>query len=165
MYKRKMVFLERGVESMKIETKKIKKWISIVLIALFVCLFSLSLSYPTYIHAIGGSFWNGAPVITEAFSETKWTQNNVKIIVSATSPNGSITSIELPDGTIVSGNTVEYVVSDNGVYPFVVYDSTGDMTGKFIEVKNIDRSNPSADVTVPSNWEKNDVDVNVTGRP
>ena len=73
------------------------------------------------------------------------TSGNVEIIISITGTDYDYTI--LPNGENNSNKSIQYTVSENGVYAFKMMSKSGNIITKEIEVDNIDRSIPEASCT------------------
>lgn len=103
------------------------------------------------------------PTVTLTPNTTAWTKNDVVVTVSATDNNAGISTIQLPNGTIVSGATASYIIGTNGTYNFKVTDKAGNVTTKTITVSNLDKSLPSYTSCSVQNQDENGYDVFVYG--
>ena len=91
-----------------------------------------------------GIFGNGhhgediLPVLTLELDESNLENGSVTILVTATiDDKKGISSIELPDGEQVDGDTAEYEVTENGKYEFKAFGVNGNKSRGSIEVKGI----------------------------
>ena len=92
-----------------------------------------------------------------------WTSQDVSIYVNAKDELSGVQTIELPDGTKVSGTDAEYKATSNGVYTFKVTDKAGNTITKTAEVTNIDRSVPKLNADVDNKeWTRDPINIKVT---
>ena len=80
--------------------------------------------------------------VTAYLSTTNLTNQDVTINIQIVGDDYSY--MILPDGKKTSETTVEYKVSENGIYNFISYDDDGKTVTKTIEVNNIDKIKPNA---------------------
>ena len=80
------------------------------------------------------------PVINVFQSKEDKIPGQVKLSVSAKSYIGDITKLKLPNGKIIEGSEAEFIVSKNGSYTFVAYDSKGHESEETILVSSIKTS-------------------------
>lgn len=107
----------------------------------------------------------GKPILDVSLSEAGWTKNDVTITIKASSLSSKIERIELPDGTQVSGDTLSYTVSKNGLYPFVAYDETGAISVKVVDINKIDKLNPTIELVTPTDWQTQDIGITIKATP
>ena len=111
-------------------------------------------------------------VVTQ--SPTVFTKDPVTLTIgSLTDVGGSgVRDVKLPDGSIVTGASASYVVSDNGTYNFEVRDVAGNVRVVSHVVTNIDKSLPDGELVLSTNlWTngnvvitaRNMVDVGTSG--
>lgn len=106
------------------------------------------------------------PTGTYTLSTTESTTGTVTINFAAADEGGGVSSIILPDGSIVTATTINYTVSANGVYNFTVIDNAGNIKTIPVVVSNISNS---SDLTVtPVNIIANDgsnvtITINISG--
>ena len=81
-----------------------------------------------------------------------WTNKPVTIRVTAADPKpedgyapSGVKSITLPDGTVVEGDTADFVADANGKYDFIITDNGGNTFTLHTEVSNIDPARPTVD--------------------
>lgn len=93
------------------------------------------------------------PTASITQSPSAWTNGNVTLTLSNVQDAGvsGLKRITLPNGNTVSPSTSNYVVTENGTYNFIVEDNAGNQTVKTIEVKNIDKSLPTATISKSTN--------------
>ena len=95
------------------------------------------------------------PILHLTHFPTNWTNSNVTITATASDATSGVKSIQRPDGTWVSSSSTTYTVSSNGAYTFTVEDNAGNTTTESIEINNIDKINPTIDITDnDNNWHK-----------
>lgn len=88
---------------------------------------------------------------------TDWTNGNVVLKLSNVKDSGGsgYYRTKLPDGTFVNSTSIDYAVSTNGTYNFIVYDYAGNTITKTQTVSNIDKVKPqgtlSYSTTSPTN--------------
>lgn len=88
-----------------------------------------------------------APVVTLLKQDiTAITNKNVSLQLES-SDDFSVKRIKLPNGEYVSDSKASYEVSANGLYEFVVEDTSGNTTAASIRVENIDKSGPDVVLT------------------
>ena len=111
-------------------------------------------------------------VVTQ--SPTVFTKDPVTLTIgSLTDVGGSgVRDVKLPDGTIVTGTSASYVVSENGTYNFEVRDVAGNVRVVSHVVSNIDKELPDGDLVLSTDlWTngnvvitaRNMVDVGTSG--
>lgn len=90
-----------------------------------------------------------APTAILTQTPTAFTNQNVTLNLTSVQDTGvaGLKSVTLPNGTKVSPGSTSYVVSSNGTYDFVIEDNAGNTTTKSIDVKNIDKIMPTANLT------------------
>ena len=91
---------------------------------------------------------------------------NGKVIITAvgTDSESGVKSITLPDGSVINGDTVTYIVNSNGKYDFSVIDNGGNVTKQSITISNIDNTAPNLELTPSTTaWTKDPVVINVIG--
>ena len=104
-----------------------------------------------------------APTLIVTPDVTTPTKGNVIISGIATDDKG-VKRVQLPDGTWVDGDHVNYTVTKNGTYTFIAEDTSGNQTTKTIEVSNIDKDLPSLSIVEkPDTPTNKDVSLVVTG--
>lgn len=97
-------------------------------------------------------------VVTQ--SPTVFTKGPVTLTIgSLTDVGGSgVRDVKLPDGSIVTGTSASYVVSENGTYNFEVRDVAGNVRVVSYTVSNIDQSLPDGDLVLSTNlWTNGNV--------
>ena len=97
-------------------------------------------------------------VVTQ--SPTVFTKDPVTLTIgSLTDVGGSgVRDVKLPDGSIVTGTSASYVVSENGTYNFEVRDVAGNVRVVSYTVSNIDKSLPDGDLVLSTNlWTNGNV--------
>ena len=94
-----------------------------------------------------------APTGSLSHSPTNWVNTDVKIHWSVADANSGFKQIKLPDGTIKTAATGDYIVSQNGTYTFVVYDVAGNTLTLQETVTNIDKTPPTGSLSHnPTDW-------------
>lgn len=94
-----------------------------------------------------------APTGSLSHSPTNWVNTDVKIHWSVADANSGVKQIKLPDGTIKTTATGDYIVSQNGTYTFVVYDVAGNTLTLQETVTNIDKTPPTGSLSHnPTDW-------------
>jgi hypothetical protein len=78
-----------------------------------------------------------SPVLNNSDDLQTVTHSSEKLTVTATDADSGIDSIQTPDGTWHSGNSVTYQVDKNGTYAFNAKDKAGNTATKSITVANI----------------------------
>ena len=81
-----------------------------------------------------------------------WTNGPAAIHVTASDPepedgyaSSGVKSITLPDGTVVEGDTADFVADANGKYDFIITDNGGNTATLHAEVGNVDTARPTVD--------------------
>lgn len=94
-----------------------------------------------------------APTASLTQSPNDFTNGNVVLTLDNIQDTGvsGLKRIILPNGTEVAPAITTYSVTENGVYEFIVEDNAGNQTIKTIEVKNIDKVNPTANISAEHN--------------
>ncbi|WRS29016.1 hypothetical protein U6B65_14755 (plasmid) [Oscillospiraceae bacterium MB08-C2-2] len=93
------------------------------------------------------------PSGTHTLSTTLWTNQDVTITVIGLDPYSGMASITLPDGTVVTGDTAEYVATENGTYDFLLTDFAGKSCMYSVTVSNIDKQPPVLpELPVENKW-------------
>ena len=87
------------------------------------------------------------------------TKVNKDVIITLSIYGDIYDHVTLPSGDNVTGNIINYKVSENGKYKFVIYDKIGKTTIKEIEIDNIDKEPPKAicDAVIYNGYTKIDV--------
>ncbi len=124
------------------------------------------LSYPVEVSNIDRL----APAADYEVIPGDWTNKPVTIRVTATDPEpedgyapSGVKSITLPDGTVVDGDTADFVADANGKYDFLITDNGGNTFTLHTEVSNIDYLAPEAEYTVtPDIWTNGPAAIHVT---
>ena len=89
-----------------------------------------------------------------------YTNGNIKLKITASSTNGTITSIQAPS-ELTSNEDGTYIITENGEYEFLITDSTGNTkTGK-ININRIDRNKPEINSVNISNITSNEFTITV----
>lgn len=78
-----------------------------------------------------------APAVSCNLSPNSTTSGNVTVSISASDSQSGVSSIKLPDGSIVNGTSASYVVTSNGAYSFVITDAAGNQVTFPAAVSNI----------------------------
>lgn len=68
-----------------------------------------------------------------------------------------------PDGTEYTGNDLDFPISANGTYTYVVWDKAGNSVNKTVVVDNIDKSSPTGTHTMIPNADRTAVTLSITG--
>ncbi|WNF22679.1 triple tyrosine motif-containing protein [Mesobacillus jeotgali] len=90
---------------------------------------------------------NKAPVVTLLKQDiTSITNKNISLLLES-SDNFSVKRIKLPNGEYVLDSKAAYQVFENGLYEFVVEDTSGNTTPASIRVTNIDKRGPEIMLT------------------
>ena len=124
------------------------------------------LSYPVEVSNIDRL----APAADYEVMPGDWTNKPVTIRVTAADPEpedgyapSGVKSITLPDGTVVDGDTADFVADANGKYDFIITDNGGNTFTLHTEVSNIDYLAPEAEYTVtPDIWTNGPAAIHVT---
>lgn len=81
-------------------------------------------------------------------SITQPTSDNITLNLSAADVGGSgLRGIRSPDGMLHSGDSLTYVIRENGLYTFQAEDFAGNVTKHSIEIMNIDKKKPDLILT------------------
>ncbi|MFJ8528477.1 hypothetical protein [Bacillus sp. NPDC094106] len=102
------------------------------------------------------------PEVDVTLTPSDWTNGEVIITVKGKDKPHKISYIVLPDGSKIHGDTVSFVVSENGTYGFQVCNEFGNEVIIPVKVSNIDKEPP--DITFePSTlkWTNQNVHVNI----
>lgn len=83
---------------------------------------------------------------------TTWTNGSITINVKAIDDVSGIKQIILPNGSVVSGDTTSYTVSDIGAYYFKAIDNVGNISINYIIISNIDKNKPMVTINNNKNW-------------
>ena len=75
-------------------------------------------------------------------SITNWTNQNIVLTATGNDAHSGMKQIKLPDGTIKTGGSATYTVTDNGDYTFTFYDVAGNTTTATYTVDTIERVKP-----------------------
>ena len=67
--------------------------------------------------------------------------------------------ITSPDGTVTASSNVQYTVSENGTYKFKLTDNAGNSGDYNVTVSNIDKVNPTLNISAPTAWGTDKVDI------
>ena len=87
----------------------------------------------------------------------------VEIVITSNDPAG-INYIELPDGNRINSNTASYIATYNGEYRFLVCDGAGNKEYFYVDIENIDDTNPIVNIDKDSNWTNQGVQININTR-
>lgn len=82
------------------------------------------------------------PTASHTLEPDIWTNGTVNIKVTAQDAFSGMRDITLPDGTVVTGDTADFTVSENGIYTFIVRDNCGNTLAYPVEVTGIDLVKP-----------------------
>lgn len=105
-----------------------------------------------------------APQGTHTLSTTDWTNQSVTITVRATDSSG-IESIQLPNNQLVASDQVTYTVSENGTYPFLITDNSGNTLTYSVNVTNIDKENPQISISpTTTDWTNQKVTLSFSAK-
>lgn len=95
-------------------------------------------------------------------STTNWTNQSVTLTIQGSQGIGAITSLRMPDGSIIHSSKTTFVVTENGYYPFYGKDEFGQWMSGGFTVSNIDKEAPVGQIpNLSSGWKKQDVDINI----
>ena len=100
---------------------------------------------------------NSDLIVNYEISPQEKTNTEVKILLN-TSTN--FDHIVYPDGT--SGKKLEYTVSENGTYKFIIYDLRGRTFEKEVVIDNIEKTLPKGKCTATLYFDHTDVKINIT---
>ncbi len=87
------------------------------------------------------------PTATHTLNPPNWTNQNVTITVKATDSISGVKRIKLPDNSYSNSSTATYIADVNNSYKFVLEDNAGNTADYTVEVNNIERIQPTIDVT------------------
>lgn len=99
-------------------------------------------------------------------SPSTWTSGNVSISLSGVADSGGsgLFELELPNGTKTTNMGTSYTVASNGSYDFEVSDRAGNSVTRTVVVSNIDKVNPSGNLTQnPTAWTNGNVGITLSG--
>lgn len=107
-----------------------------------------------------------SPTATLSPSTTAWTSGNVTLTLSAISDTGGsgMKSVKLPNGqTETTFTNKTYTVSANGTYTFTLEDHAGNVSTRTVNVSNIDKTDPTANLTQnPTGWTNGNVTLTLS---
>lgn len=104
-----------------------------------------------------------SPELQLAQKNTGWTNGQVQIIANAYDSGVGVMRIKLPDGSFISDDTAEYVVSSNGTYTFIAEDNSWNKTEKSIPISNIDTTKPVIEVSPNGrSWSSDPLSVSIS---
>ncbi|MDN4067581.1 S-layer homology domain-containing protein [Paenibacillus vini] len=104
-----------------------------------------------------------SPELQLAQKNTGWTNGQVQIIANAYDSGVGVKRIKLPDGSFISDDTAEYVVSSNGTYTFIAEDNSWNKTEKSISISNIDTSKPVIEVSPNGrSWSSDPINLSIS---
>lgn len=105
------------------------------------------------------------PEATHTLEPNIWTRDDVTIKIKATDDITGVKSITAPNGEIENGDTIEYVVNENGNYEFILEDNAKNKATYNVEVSNIDKVNPYLTLSNPSKkWTSDKIEINFQAR-
>ncbi len=87
---------------------------------------------------------------------------NKDVTISLNISSDDYEKIVYPDGS--EGRELEYVVHENGVYHFSVYDKLARVIEKDIEVTNIDKTKPKGTCQATIYFDRTEVEVTITSK-
>ena len=102
------------------------------------------------------------PTLKITLNPSSWTNNSVRIDVTATDSDSGVKQITLPNGTVIKGTTGSYTVDKNGIYYFKALDYMGNEIISAVMVTNIDKNKPTVIINNNQNWINKDVSVTIT---
>lgn len=95
-------------------------------------------------------------------SITGWTNKSVTLTIQGSQGIGAITSLRMPDGSVINSPKTTFVVSENGYYPFYGKDEFGQWMSGGFTVTNIDKETPIGQVpNLPTGWATQDIDIQI----
>lgn len=104
-----------------------------------------------------------APTLNVTRSTTSPTNGNVTLTATASDSLSGVKRIKKPDGTWVNSSSVTYTATSNGTYQFVAEDNVGNQRTVNVTVSNIDKENPTFDVSYsPTEWTNKNVTIRLT---
>lgn len=94
---------------------------------------------------------------------TNWTNQGITLTATSEDTQSGVKSITKPDGTIINGNTTNYIANTNGNYYFIITDNVGNIFTKSYTVTNIDKTLPKLNLKLDSDLITNKtVTINAT---
>ena len=107
------------------------------------------------------------PTVEITPSKTALTKENVQLTINATDDLSGIKSIKLPNGEYRTNTqeglplSITYNIIGNGTYTFEITDFAGNKITKSIKITNIDKDNPTLELSLnPNNWTNGSVTIN-----
>jgi hypothetical protein len=102
-----------------------------------------------------------APRVTVTYIED-WTNDDILVNVKVDSLAGNkIQWVELPGGQRTTDTTFTYLVSKNGIYPFIAMDSEGEYGYGSAVINQIDTITPVIQFKTPTEWVNTDQTISV----
>ncbi|WP_407873341.1 fibronectin type III domain-containing protein [Paenibacillus melissococcoides] len=102
------------------------------------------------------------PQLNVIADHTHWSQGPVILRATAADYETGLKHIVLPDGSLVTGETAQYVAQANGTYTFQAVDNAGNITERTLQVTNIDREAPTIVITpMERTWDTSDIPVEI----
>lgn len=100
------------------------------------------------------------PDVAVKLSTTDWSNDVVKIDVTASDSQSGVKRIQLPNGNWVNGDKITYNATENKDYVFVVEDNAGNRTTKTVKVDKLDYVLPQVDLSLDkTQWTNGDVNI------
>lgn len=87
-----------------------------------------------------------APTLNVTANTQGYTNGSVILTATANDDIG-ISSIQRPDGSVITGDRATYTATSNGTYSFKTTDRAGNVATKSITLNNIDREPPSVSLS------------------
>ena len=72
------------------------------------------------------------------------TKVNDRVTITLSIYGDNFDYVILPNGEEIYNNTINYKVTENGKYVFIIHDKSGNVTNKEVEITNIDKEPPKA---------------------
>ena len=87
---------------------------------------------------------------------------NKDVVVNVKAKGSDFSYIRFPDGTISNLKTTTYKITKNGIYNFYVFDSNYNYEVKSVEIKNIDKTVPTASCNAKSYSNRTEIFVSAS---
>ena len=104
---------------------------------------------------------NTAPTIEIAGNPTEWQNTDAVLTITASDNLSGVDSVTV-NGTDIT-DEVEYTISENGTYEFIVTDNVGNVATQTVIVNKIDKVLPELNVTGnPTEWQNTDAVLTIS---
>ena len=104
------------------------------------------------------------PTLSLSANPTTYTKDTVTITAKANDVGSGVKRIQSPDGNWINSSSMDYTVSTNGTYSFVVEDNVGNVSTQNITISNIDITAPTLDLKPNiNNWTNKNVVITAIG--